>query len=250
MESNLKPPSRILATVEARDHDAWVIDKVSWLRDHAHAHVVLARDLLDASSGRGQAWRQVIDAAHRYQCDLIIKDVHEDAGANDDIGDWELLIKADLPVMMVRSERWEPGAPVVAALDVFDARKSLLNRHVVCYAAALTELLDGRLHLVNALPSSSAVAFEYGITNFRGWLADIVRARRASLERLAEAADARVEGIHVPTGVPWQAVADTVGSLGAECLVIGQVLRTGQRYLDTTVERLLHTVASDVVSVP
>lgn len=200
--------------------------------------------------------QRLLELAQERQCDLIIKDAFVRHGNARELihtaHDWNLLHHADVPVMMLKPRRWASGkgAAVVAALDVFDSGKRELNADIVSYAHELTELVDGRLHLVNALPLSSGAALEYGVTDLEQWRDEFRRGRLREMQRLTEESHAAVRSMQVVTGVPWKAVARVVAQLDAEFLVIGQVRPGAQAYLGTTSELLLHAVGSDVVSVP
>lgn len=246
-------PGRILATIESQDHSGYVVEKVTRLRDRSHADLLFARS--------AQPSQGLIDLARQRRCDLIVKDAWEpsaDPGAAAVAGqelppalhDWDLLHHAQVPVMMLKPEPWAPGRAVVAAVDVFDSDKQHLNRHIVEEAQALADLLLAPLHLINVVPVSESLAWEYGVADYRAWVDAMLAQRRALLERLAEETRAEVTAVHALPGIPWQVVSELIDQVGAECLVIGRVKASVHWYLDTTSERLLHGVHSDVVSVP
>ncbi len=198
-------------------------------------------------------WEGILETANRYECDLIIKDAYVEARLDEIIHtphDWNLLRYSDRPLMMIKPKPWIENSNIIAAIDVFDSRKHELNIHVLRYAASLTDLLGGKLHVVNALPSFRSGMLELsGQETYKKMTQDVSKHRYDYMHRLVQESDMECEEFHVVSGVPNEAIRDLVDRLQAEFIVVGKVRPGVVDFMGTTAELLLHSVNSDMVSI-
>ncbi len=198
-------------------------------------------------------WEGVINTAQQHACDLIVKDAIVEKRLNEIVHtphDWNLLHHADVTVMMIKPKAWIEGSNIVAAIDVFDSYKHALNVHVLRYAGSLAELLGGKLHVANALPSLRDAVLEHStVAAYETLVHEVEGQRHDLIQRLLDESEVRCAEIHVVEGDPRDAVYELVNTLEAECLVIGKVQPHVENFMGTTAEHLLHVANSDVVFV-
>lgn len=202
---------------------------------------------------RKRRWEGIIETAQRYGCDLIIKDAFVETSLNVVVHtphDWNLLRHSAIPLMMIKPQPWVERSNIVAAIDVADTRKHEINNHVLRYASSLAELLGGKLHVANALPSLKENVMERA--SFRAYekmKLEVEASRYDYMQRLVKENGVNCEAIHIVGGIASIAINDLVEELHAEFLVIGKIRPGVASFLGTTAELLLHSVNSDVVSI-
>jgi universal stress protein E len=241
-------------TIEEHDRIIQLLLEVEELKfDHFISSVAFDNNWRSTVKWCKRPWQGILETASRYECDLIIKDAFIETRLNKIIHtphDWNLLRSSDRPVMMIKPKPWVDNSNVVAAIDVFDSRKHELNVKVLQYAASITELLRGKLHVANALPSLRSTVLERSsLDTYKKLTLEVEACRYAYMQQLVDESGTDCEEIHVVIGVPYQAISDLVDRLEAEFIVIGKVRPAVADFMGTTAELLLHSVNSDMISI-
>jgi universal stress protein E len=151
--------------------------------------------------------------------------------------DWELLRASPTPVLLTKSARYRPRAPVVAAVDSqnFGTRPGGLERRILRNASALSSALKAPLHAVQVLmPWTNTAA-----------------GREACAAGIAGASGIKPARIHVLAGDPDLLLPATARRLRAGVFVMGAMSRRGLKrlFIGNSAERLLDDLHCDVLVV-
>ncbi len=212
-------------------------------------------DLEAATLWNSRHWEGVLHAAERAEADLIIKgaDVHHKFG---DVvrtpDDWNLLRHATIPVMLVKPQAWVESPTLLCALDPFDDEHEKLSVALLREARALTDILQGELTLVVAYPLFEPWVGELGaIKSYEDLKRNIEAEIRDRVQSLVQKAGVSFKRLVADEGQPTQVIGRLVEDTEAELLIIGTHAREGLKgiLLGNTSERLLHAVATDVLTV-
>lgn len=200
-------------------------------------------------------WEGVLHAAELAGAQLIIKGATRHHRFDEVVrtpDDWNLLRSARVPVMLVKPQAWVANPVLVCALDVFDDSHASLNQALLKEAGFLAAALGGELHVVVAYP-----LFERWVGDFGG-LRDYDALKREietevvhRVRNAAEAVGVDYRQLYVDEGHPAQVIGALAEDLNAELVVVGTHARQGLRgvLLGNTSERLVHHLATDVVTV-
>ena len=211
-------------------------------------------DLEAATLWNARHWEGVLHAAERAEADLIVKgaSVHQVFG---DIvrtpDDWNLLRHSAIPVMLVKPQAWVKNPTVLCALDPFDDGHEKLSVALLREARALTDVLQGELLLVVAYPLFEPWVGELGaMKSYEDLKNNIELEIRQRVQALVEKAGVPFDRLVADEGQPAQVIGRLVDDTEAELLVIGTHAREGVKgiLLGNTSERLLHAVATDVLT--
>jgi universal stress protein E len=199
--------------------------------------------------------RQVVQGAH----DLVIVSAGRAAGlrhaAFGDLGTG-LMRYCPCPVWVLRPEQMAPCARILAAVDG-DPGSDSVNARIVELAAVLARSHDAALHIVHAwLPAGDDAAL---LTNeISDETREAIIRRNEATHRSAINAllsrfpvDALDHQVHLPRGLPQQAIVALAGRLDADVVVMGSTWRTGlSRFLlGNPAVTVFGTVGCSVLSV-
>ncbi len=211
-------------------------------------------DLEAAALWNPRHWEGVLHAAERAEADLVIKgaSVHHKFG---DIvrtpDDWNLLRNSAAPVMLVKPQAWVKNPTVLCALDPFDDSHEKLSVALLQEARTLTDVLGGELLLVVAYPLFEPWVGELGaMQGYEDLKNNIEMEIRERVHALVEKSGVDFDRLVADEGQPAQVIGRLVDDTEAELLVIGTHAREGVKglLLGNTSERLLHAVATDVLT--
>jgi len=206
------------------------------------------------------AYEAVIRRATETRADLIIAGVHPGAHFGASLlrmGDWELLRRSPIPVLIVkRSGRYRRPAMVLAAVDPTHAmdKPARLDDCILALAGDLSSGLGARLHTVHAtgalepLPRPQrALTAEAAAARYRRLLSEQFARYQHLLDR-HHVPRARRHLLNIP---PSDAIQDVAGRLHADLVVVGAMSRRGwQRLLvGNTAEALLDPLSCDLLVV-
>jgi universal stress protein E len=212
-------------------------------------------DLESATIWNPRQWEGVMHAADRAEADLVIKGASLHPRFGDIVrtpDDWNLLRQSEVPVMLVKPQAWVENPTLLCALDPFDDAHEALSMAVLREARALTEVLGGELVLVVAYPLFEPWVGQLGaLRNYDELKHSIEDEIRTRVNRLVDQAGVDFDRLVADEGQPTQVIGRLVEETEAEMLVIGTHAREGVTgiLLGNTSERLLHAVATDVVTV-
>lgn len=202
-----------------------------------------------------RSWEAILHAAEQTGADLIMKCavVHPRFGEivrTPD--DWNLLRNASVPVMLVKPQAWVPSPAILAAVDVFDESHEDLNRALLVQGASLAQLLGADLHVVVAYPLFERWVGELGgLRDYADLKQEVEREIRDRLVDLAGRCGVSYRQLYADEGRADVVITDLAAKLDAEIVVVGTHARQGLKgvLLGNTSERLVHELATDVVTV-
>jgi universal stress protein E len=200
------------------------------------------------------AWEGVLHAAEAVEADLIIKGatLHEKFG---DVvrtpDDWNLLRHATVPVMLVKPQAWVAEPVLLCAVDPFDEAHVNLNAAMLREGRALADLLGGELHVVCAYPLFEPWVGELGaVRSYAEIKESVEREIIRRIDAIAARAGVKFAMLHAEEGYPTHTIGAVAEATGAELVIVGTHAREGVRglLLGNTSERILHAVATDVLT--
>lgn len=165
--------------------------------------------------------------------------------------DWNLVRFCPCPLLLVSNKSQVHGKPVLATLDLEtrDAPHKALNEIVLNRAQALSELIGGEVHLVNAY---NMVTLAGGDASLDPLKYDVLKGRRAEYfkkaEAIAEANGIPLDRIHLEEGAPEMVVNHVSEAINAGIVVLGTMARTGMSgmFIGNTAESVLEGANCDV----
>lgn len=208
-----------------------------------------------ATLWNARPWEAVLHAAEQAEADLIVKGATRHSRFGDIVrtpDDWNLLRGATVPVMLVKPQAWVDDPVILCALDAFDPSHDELNAVLLREAEALASVLGGSLHLVVAYPLFERWVGELGgLRDYDDLKQEIEKEIRSRVVDLAERVGVSYQRLYADEGRADTVIGVLAGELDAELVVVGTHARQGLKgmLLGNTSERLVHELATDVVTV-
>lgn len=214
--------------------------------------------LESATLWNSRDWEGVMHAAEAVNADLILKaaDEHQISGISRIIrtpSEWNLLRHATVPVMIVKPQAWSGSAVLLCALDVFDDSHEGLNLRLLERAADLSARLGVDLDLVCAYPLFEPWVGELGaVQSYEEIKGAVEQDIRERVEKLVGRSKVRYRHLLLDEGQAAQVIVRVAEETDAALLILGTHAREGVLgvLLGNTSERILHAVATDVLTVP
>jgi universal stress protein E len=201
--------------------------------------------------------RRVVQKAH----DLVIVSAGRDAGLRNAVfGDFgtSLMRHCPCPVWILRPEQTVPCARILAAVDDGkDPRSGEVNGRIVALGAALARSHGAELHIMHAwTPAGEDAALltnEISDETREGIIRRNETAHRCAINALLSRfpVDGLDHQVHLPRGLPQQAIIGLAGRLDADVVVMGGTCRTGlpRLLLGNPAATVFGTVGCSVLSV-
>lgn len=172
--------------------------------------------------------------------------------------DWELIRNCPCPLWLSKSERFDPRATVIAAVDPLHAhaKPARLDDSIVAHAIEVTGVRPGKVTLFHAFEQLQAAVIGASIEGY--WIAmseDEQRAYEEDLERaigrLQMKNDIPAENAVLMRGDPAVQLPRFVKKHGAAVVVMGAVSRRGLKrvFIGNTAERVIDKLDCDVLVV-
>lgn len=195
----------------------------------------------------------VIEAAKRFEADLVIKAVdHKSEHFPHHPDDWNLLRHTDRPVLMLNPPSWGQDKVVLGAVDLVDDAHDDASRKIIAAGAHLAAEIGGRFHVVYAYPAVRpwAVSEPSLGLDYTRMEREIHATAQRKLATIAEGIP--VEQSHLVEGPPSTVVSTVARDSGAEIVVLGNAAREGVAGLlfGNTAEALLKVVDMDLLVLP
>jgi len=194
----------------------------------------------------------IVRAAMREHADLVVAEPRFRAARRRLPGfsatDWELVKLCPVPLLLARGPAPYRSPTILAAVDpVRDTEKlSTLDLRIVQVAHEIERLTDGRLRLLHcAIEPRATPGMPYSVIEQE-------RAQsRQLLKLLVKEAGLSTRALRVKSGRPAEAIAAAVADESVDVLVLGSMTRGRfeNLVLGSTAEKLLHTVACDMLVV-
>jgi universal stress protein E len=172
----------------------------------------------------------------RSKPDLVVKSLVPDQGGRHTCptgSDWQLVRTCPVPLMLTRSQLWQPQPRFAAAVDISPEEFPGLARTILRDAEYLSEGCAGMLDVVHAAPPG------------------VRRDARDALEHLASEFRVKDERVHVVEGEPVRALPEFVKAQEYDVLVMGAL--THERHITPLVgtlsSNLIETLECDFVVV-
>ncbi|AGH81697.1 universal stress protein UspE [Psychromonas sp. CNPT3] len=168
--------------------------------------------------------------------------------------DWNLLRKCPVPVLLVKHCHWPERGNILCAIDCKDFDEEdhhLLNNQIINEAKDMSEIINAKVHLVNAyptppvnimleLPEFDPIDYEDGLKKFHEKILNDYAQRHAiSLQRC-----------HLKQGLPEDVISKVACSIDAELVVLGTVGRSGfsATLLGHTAEQVIDNLDCDLLA--
>jgi universal stress protein E len=211
-------------------------------------------DLETATIWNSRSWEGILHTAEAVQASLIVKGASRHQKFGDVVrtpDDWNLLRHSSIPVMLVKPQAWVAQPVLLCALDVFDDSHQDINLALLKEGDALAKILGGELHVVCTYPMFEPWVGELGATTSYDDLrksieGDIIQ----RVDGIAGLAGVKFKMLHAEEGHATHAIGAVAEETGAELLLLGTHARAGVPglLLGNTSERILHVVATDVLT--
>ena len=231
--------------------------------DYLHRQVRALDNLAGALAGDGPSattvaeWQRIpheaiVRAGMRERADLVVAEPRFRASRRRLAGfshtDWELVRLCPVPLLLARGTAAYRAPTILAAVDPFrDTEKlSTLDLRIVQVAREFTRLTEGGLRLLHcAIEPRATPGMPFSV---------IERERKQArqlLKLLLKDAGLSARALKVRTGNPAEAIAETIVDDEVDILVLGSMTRGRfeNLVLGSTAEKLLHTVACDMLVV-
>lgn len=194
----------------------------------------------------------ILNEAQSKPYDLLIKGANSH-GILDSILftpiDWELLRRADCPVIIAKNEGWVEHAPIVVALDFTSNQKKLTNLLILREAQMFARATNGIIHLVNSAPIMlPTVMLEIPHYAPETYAQQVVQEHKKRLLDFASHHHIPKENCHVENGMPDDVIPDLCKKLNAKTVFIGSAGRTGAMaaLVGNTCEEIVDYIDADL----
>jgi len=197
-------------------------------------------------------WQGIVDAAASTGADMIVKAVAEPQTSVfvKTPDDWNLIRHSKVPVLLAHSA-WTKHPRIFAALDVYDRSHAELNLRVLANARKLCQRLGAELHVVSVYPRISPLLDELASHwDHEKITTEIEREATDLVAGLCRQCDVEDYQLHLRQGEVDLQIESVAAS--AAVIVIGTKARSGVGafVLGNTAEKILHSVKTDVLTVP
>jgi universal stress protein E len=232
-------------------------ERTQWLDEQVKPYIDLGYDITKEVTSFARLYESVIQIALKVEADLIFKPMRQHSIVRRVVltsTDWNLIRFCPTPVLLVSDQEVVRGKPVVAAIDVCNAEEkhAELNHIVLGQATTVAEVLESKVHCVNAWNVSSAVMAAGSIdpTPY-----EIAHAKKndhlQESKSLCQKYDIPADRIIVEEGTPEFVINTAAEELDAGVLVIGTVARSGISglFIGNTAEAVLEGSAIDIMVV-
>ena len=166
--------------------------------------------------------------------------------------DWQLIRNAPCPVLMSKSDHWEQGGVVLAAVDVADEVHNDLTDKVLNVAQQMSAILGATLHVVCVYSDLGQTIGDYQVAmDYAGIKADMRQARADTLAQTLQRLGIEQAETHFLEGKAHKRIAGLAQELAANVTVIGTSARSGlsRLMLGNTSENTLALIQGDVLTV-
>lgn len=196
----------------------------------------------------------MLQEAKTQQADLLIK-----PGMEHSLGDylhapldWRLIRESACPVLISKSNAWQPGGDVLAAVDVADQEHAELTNQILDYANLIATTLDAQLHVVCVYSDlgQSVNALQVAM-DYDGIKKDMREAREQALATVLDDLSLNNVVVHIEEGKPAVAIANLANHLKPTVTVMGTAARKGlgKLFVGNTAEDTLNRLSGDVLTV-
>jgi len=189
--------------------------------------------------------------------DLVIKSTHQHSKLSAILftpTDWNLLRKCPVPLLLVKHHLWPENGNILCAIDcksIQDEDHHQLNLQILKEAAAMAEIVNANIHLVNAYPSPpmnimlelpefDPINYEDGLKKFH----------QKTLNEYGQSLPLPEEQIHLAQGLPEDVISEIAEEIDAELVILGTIGRSGlsATLLGHTAEQVIDNLNCDLLA--
>jgi universal stress protein E len=201
----------------------------------------------------------VLRRAARIKADLIVAERHATrhiAAWALRFSDWELLRRATVPVLLVKTRGVYDKPVILAAIDPSHsfAKPTKLDAGILDSATTLATALGGQLHAVHAFaPATLDIdRLDVNLPNLSAYIeAEAASSAQASFDKALKGTAIRPANRHLVPRHAVDAIPETAVTLHSDIVVMGAISRSGLKRLliGNTAERILDALPCDVLVV-
>src|SRR5262245_40210262 len=205
------------------------------------------------------AYEGILAAARDWRADLVVVGTHEPDTPLTRLTDtdWQLMRRAECPLLLVQNPSFGGYRTVVAAVDPLHAHDEPygLDRAVLEAGRCIARACGSMLRAVYAYPGGGAFGLASAVEVAPGVFygdENVEALHRRAVGELAEQFGIAATEVDLVAGSAPDAIIDTVEGRGAGLVVVGMPRRRGAfaATLDSTAELVVAGVACDVLLVP
>jgi universal stress protein E len=205
------------------------------------------------------AYEGILAAAREFQADLVAVGDHEPEMLHTRLTDtdWQLMQRADCPLLLVKSPSFGGYKTIVAAVDPLHGHDEPygLDRAVLDAARAVARACGSTLRAVYAYPGAEAFGLASAVEVVPGVFygeENVEALHRRAVNELAEQFGIAAAEVDLVVGSAPEAIIDTVAQRRAQLVVVGTPRRRGvlAAAVGSTAERVVSAVSCDVLIVP
>ncbi|MFT6925979.1 MAG: universal stress protein E [Psychromonas sp.] len=228
-----------------------------WLKSIAAPVVEQGLDVHCQVRWHNRPFQAAILEVLKNKHDLIIKATHQHSKLSAILftpTDWNLLRKCPVPVLLVKNQLWPENGNILCAIDcksIQDDEHHLLNQQILHEAAAMAEIINAKIHIVNAYPSPpmnimlelpefDPINYEDGLKKFH----------QKTLNEYAQTLKLPEQQIHLAQGLPEDVISEVAEQIDAELVILGTVGRSGlsATLLGHTAEQVIDNLNCDLLA--
>ncbi len=202
----------------------------------------------------GKLHETIIANAVDFGADYVFKPLRHHSGLRRLMytsTDWNLVRFCPCPLLLVGDKSEVHNKPVLASLDLesTDSAHKVLNADVLDRAKALSGLIDGQVHLVNAYNLISIGSADSSLEQLK--FEAVQGARDEYFQKGLEVACANnidKSCVHLQEGSPEIVVNQVAEQIDAGIIVLGTIARTGVSgmFIGNTAESVMEGASADV----
>ncbi len=205
------------------------------------------------------AYEGILATAHEWSADLVVVGAHDHGMLHLRLTDtdWQLMRRADCPLLLVKSPSFGGYRTVLAAVDPLHAHDEPygLDRAVLKAGRTIARACGSTLRAVYAYPGAEAFALASAVEVSPGvfYGAENVEAvHRRAVNELVELFGVTDDEVDLVAGPAPVAIIDTLARRKAELVVVGTPRRSGvlAAALGSTAEQVVTAAPCDVLVVP
>jgi universal stress protein E len=201
----------------------------------------------------------ILAAAREWRADLVVIGAHEPDLRHTRLTDtdWQLMRRAECPLLLVKSPSFAGYRTIVAAVDPLHGHDEPygLDRAVLGAGRSIADACGSTLRAVYAYAGAESFALASAVQVAPGVFygdENVEELHRRAVNELAEQFGISAADVDLVTGSVPDAVVDTVAKRAADLVVVGMPRRRGvvAAVIGSTAELVVPTVACDVLIVP
>lgn len=235
---------------------AVIKDREIWLSGLLAPATAAGLDIAIQVVWHNRPFEAVVKAVLEHNFDLVIKGTHDHDVLKSMIftpTDWHILRKCPCPVLLVKEHAWPEQGNIIAAVNAGSEQEhhKSLNKLVITKALQMAELLQAKVHLVNAYPGTPVnIAIEIPEFNPQEYNSTLQRHHKDAVKLLADDYAIPAEQCHVLEGMPEDVIPKLARQLDAEMVLIGTIGRTGlsAAIIGNTAEHVIDRLDCDVLA--